>query len=354
MDMVQISCPFYLSSSITHSNVFPPLLNFHWYRKAESIRLCTEPQGPEPRWMGYSPLGGDITPSAVPRDVPTGNARHSLHQQCKVLKASSQPSQQQPHVQTHALTCQPRTASCPRLGEPPPAPAREAGSGPRPREPFALAAFYNSAGEDLCRPSSYRGKKRNCCFLVPCEQQGRPGGTQDIFPNISGLIFIKKSPNTQCQHVAWGVSQWASCYGCTAQGMCALEPFSHALGINSCTSCMSNPTTKVSNNPGKNLHHSFPSSLHPSSPAILQGIQPPMNSDSQWVGKNSLAHAQRQGKCGHRAQHRSALLHTGPHHFPAWRKPGWPWRLGTGVAAVRGALPPRRGNDFPTGGVAWS
>lgn len=28
------------------------------------------------------------------------------------------------------------------------------------------------------------------------------------------------------------------------------------------------------------------------------------------------------------------LIHSGTHHFPAWRKPGYPWNLGTGVAAV--------------------
>lgn len=61
MDMVQISCPFYLSSSITYSNVFPPLLNFHWYRKAESSRLCIEPQGPAPQRTGYPTRKGHRT-----------------------------------------------------------------------------------------------------------------------------------------------------------------------------------------------------------------------------------------------------------------------------------------------------
>lgn len=55
--MVQISCPFYLSSSITYSNVFPPRLNFHCYRKAESTGPCVEPRGPAmdgvfPRQLG--------------------------------------------------------------------------------------------------------------------------------------------------------------------------------------------------------------------------------------------------------------------------------------------------------------
>lgn len=56
-----------------------------------------------------------------------------------------------------------------------------------------------------------------------------------------------------------------------------------------------------------------------------------MNPDPLPVGKTSLAHAQRQGKCRRRPQRRSALPHTGPHHFPAWRNLGWPQRLGTGV-----------------------
>lgn len=59
--MVQISCPFYLSSSITYSNVFPPLLNFHWYRKAESSRLCIEPQGPALQWTGCPTRKGHRT-----------------------------------------------------------------------------------------------------------------------------------------------------------------------------------------------------------------------------------------------------------------------------------------------------
>lgn len=153
----------------------------------------------------------------VPRGVPTRNACRSLHQQCDVLEASGQPSQQRPHVRTRALTCQPRAASCSLAQQAPPAPATAARSGLRPWKPFALAATYNSAGEDLCHPSSSRGKRKNCCFLVPCEQQGMPAGRQDIFPNVSGLIFKKKSPNTQRQQVARGVSQWASWHGCTAQ-----------------------------------------------------------------------------------------------------------------------------------------
>ena len=101
----------------------------------------------------------------------------------------------------------------------------------------------------------------------------------------SGLIFKKRSPNMQCQQVAQGVLQWTLWCCCTAQGMCMLQPFSPALGINSYTSCTSKSTTEVSNNPGKNLRHSFLSSLHPSSSAILYGIQPPTNPDSQQVGK---------------------------------------------------------------------
>lgn len=120
----------------------------------------------------------------------------SLHRQHGVLKASGQPSQQWPHVLTCALTCQPRAASCPLNQRATLGPATATRSGLRPWEPFALAATYNSAGEDLCHPSSSRGKRRNCWFLVPCEQQGRLKGTQDIFPNISGLIF-KKTQKTQ-------------------------------------------------------------------------------------------------------------------------------------------------------------
>lgn len=52
MDMVQISCPFYLSSSITYSNVFPLPLNFHWYGKTESSGLCT---GSSTEMDGVSP-----------------------------------------------------------------------------------------------------------------------------------------------------------------------------------------------------------------------------------------------------------------------------------------------------------
>jgi len=90
------------------------------------------------------------------------------------------------------LTCQRRARSCPQPSEPPLALAAAAGSGLQPWEPFALAATYNSTGEDLCHPSSSRDKRRSRCFLIPCEQRGRPGGTQDIFPNISGLIFKKE------------------------------------------------------------------------------------------------------------------------------------------------------------------
>ena len=204
----------------------------------------------------------------VPRGVPTRNACRSLHRQCDVLEASGQPSQQRPHVQTHALTCQPRAASCSLAQQAPPATATPARSGLRPWKPLALAATYNSAGEDLCHPSSSRGKRKNCCFLVPCEQQGRPGGRQDIFPNVSGLIFKKKAPTRSASRLH---GEFRSGHRGTAaqHGMCTLEPFSHALEINSCTSCTSNSTTKVSNNPGKNLRHFFPSSLHPSSPVIL-------------------------------------------------------------------------------------
>lgn len=119
----------------------------------------------------------------------------SLHRQCGVLEASGQPSQQRPHVLTCALTCQPRAASCPPDQRATLGPATAARSGLRPWEPFALAATYNSAGEDLCHPSSLRGKRRNCCFLVPSEEQGRLKGTQDIFPSISGLIFKKNPKN---------------------------------------------------------------------------------------------------------------------------------------------------------------
>lgn len=185
--MVQISCPFYLSSSITYSNVFPPLLNFHWYRKAESSRLCIEPQGSASQWTGYPTRKGHCTqhgarrcpypqhtpqaPSAVPR---TGDIQTAL-----AAAAASR-----------ADTCAHVPAQGPIL---PPGPARAlapataAGTGPQPWKLFPFAT-HKSAGRDLSHPSSSRGNRRNCCFLVPCKHQG--GGTQDILPNISGLIFF--------------------------------------------------------------------------------------------------------------------------------------------------------------------
>lgn len=173
--MVQISCPFYLSSSITYSNVFPHCSTFTGTGKLKA---------PSPAWSrrvlrhdgwGIPPLGGDITPGAVPRDLPTCSTCHSLHQQHEVLEVSSQPSQQWPHVQTHALTCQPRVASWPLVQRAPPAPTTADRSGLQPQELHALTATNSSTGEDLCHPNSSWGKRRNCCFLVPCERQQRLG-----------------------------------------------------------------------------------------------------------------------------------------------------------------------------------
>lgn len=142
------------------------------------------------------------------------------------------------------------------------APATAAGTGPQPWEPFPFAT-HKSAGHGLWHPSSSRSNRRNCCFLVPCEQQ--EGGTQDILPNISGLILKKKNHSTECHSDLHRVLQRISWYGCSAQTMCMFEPFSHMLEINSCTSCKSNLSTKVPNGPGKHLCHSFPSGVHPSS-----------------------------------------------------------------------------------------
>lgn len=124
----------------------------------------------------------------VPRDVPTHNAHHSLHWQHDTLEAAGRPSQQRPHVRR-----------CPASG-----PVSPSGPGHSSRVwTAAVGATYNSPGEDLCHTSSFSGKRRNCCFLS-CEQQGRLGGTQDIFPSISGLTFKKQKPQLAVPAVLHG------------------------------------------------------------------------------------------------------------------------------------------------------
>lgn len=141
MDMVQISCPFYLSSSITYSNVFPPLLNFHWYRKAESSRLCIEPQGPALQWTGYPTQHGA---RRCPYPWHTARAPSAVQHTGGIWTALAATA-------SRANTCAHTPAQGPIL---PPglaralAPATAAETRPQPWEPFPFAT-HKSAGQDL-------------------------------------------------------------------------------------------------------------------------------------------------------------------------------------------------------------